>query len=200
MTVAARQEMSVEDFLAWCDLHPEARVELIDGVVVQKGDPVEGAPFGMGGGTLRHSRTKLFAALALERAAAAAGLACVAALDDPFVAIGAGLMVPDVALVCGPVDPDARMIEPVIVVEVLSPSSAREDQGRKPHAYLGQPFVAHVLVLDAEARTVQHYRRDAPGRLVVSRHGPGETLALDPPGLVLAVAGVFEAGVFGAGG
>jgi Uma2 family endonuclease len=80
--------------------------------------------------------------------------------------------------------------DPVIVVEVLSPTTKGIDKSRKFVAYMQLPSVRHYLIVDAGKRTIIHHHRDADGRMTV-RIGGAAPIALDPPGLVLDR--VFEA-------
>jgi Uma2 family endonuclease len=140
-----------------------------------------------------HTRAKLDAAVALRRAIAAGGLGCEALIDGPTVRIDeATVYEPDALVRCGPRLPgDAvEAPDPVIVVEVVSPSSRGIDSGAKLMGYFRLPSVRHYLVLDAEGRAVAHHRRDESGEIStrILRNG---TLHLDPPGLVLEVTDLF---------
>jgi Uma2 family endonuclease len=79
--------------------------------------------------------------------------------------------------------------KPVVVVEVLSPSSRSTDTGARLADHFQAPSVRHCLVLQAGLRQVTHRWRsdDAPGiqtgALVVA------AIRLDPPGFEVAVAG-----------
>ena len=81
----------------------------------------------------------------------------------------------------------------MIVVEVLSPSTACRDTGEKLEAYLGLPSVRHYLVLDLVRRVaVHHGREDANGPTVTAiRHGG--TLELPPTGLSIDLDACFAA-------
>ena len=69
---------------------------------------------------------------------------------------------PDALVVC-PVPPgDAVEISnPVIVVEVLSPSTAADDHGIKLDGYFSLPSVAHYLIIDPDRRMMIHHKRGA---------------------------------------
>ena len=79
---------------------------------------------------------------------------------------------------------------PVIVVEVLSPSTQRVDTSKKVAGYFRLPSVAHYIIVDLELRLMLHYTRSAADTILthIVREG---TIALDPPGLELAVADVW---------
>ena len=68
---------------------------------------------------------------------------------------------PDASVVCGPPRSDETIDidNPIIVVEVLSPSTAAIDHGRKLSGYFSLPSVEHYLILDPERRVVIHHKR-----------------------------------------
>jgi hypothetical protein len=79
---------------------------------------------------------------------------------------------------------------PVIVVEVLSPSTAADDHGIKLDGHFALPSVAHCLVLDADRRVIIDHRRAEAGATEnrVLRDG---LVPLDPPGFDAEVATFF---------
>ncbi len=102
---------------------------------------------------------------------------------------------PDAVVACGqPLDGATRVVaEPVVVVEVTSPSSSRLDSGGKLGAYARMPSVAHHLIVNIQRRLLAHHRREGGGdggsfqAQIVS----AGTLRLDPPGLELDVSALF---------
>ena len=48
---------------------------------------------------------------------------------------------------------------PVVVVEVLSPSTAADDQGVKLDGYFSLPSVQHYLIVDPDRRVMIHHKR-----------------------------------------
>lgn len=78
------------------------------------------------------------------------------------------------------------------IVEVLSPSTGRRDQGRKLADYFRPPRVAHYLSVDADEMLVIHHPRRADDEILtrVLRDG---AITPDPPGIKAAVAEIFGA-------
>ncbi len=175
MNVALRRAMTVDEYLAWSESQSERRrTELINGQIVTM--PSE---------RVVHSRVKGTVHLALSRAVRAAGLRCEALPDGPSVRIDEHTAYePDALVYCGDAAPaDALVIEnPVIVVEVLSPTTAHTDTSAKLIGYFKLPSVAHYLVVDPDARMVTHYARNAAAQVLASGR-----LRLDPPGLDLTI-------------
>jgi len=99
---------------------------------------------------------------------------------------------PDALVVCpSPTDLNTMEIpNPVIVVEVLSPSTAADDHGVKLDGYFSLGSVNHYLILDADRRVMIHYRRAHAGAIEtrVLREG---MVILDPPGFEAHVAAFF---------
>ena len=58
-------------------------------------------------------------------------------------------------------DDAIAITDPIIVVEVLSPSTAAIDHGRKLSGYFSLKSVEHYLILDPERRVVIHHKRGA---------------------------------------
>src|SRR5581483_946531 len=181
MNVALPRSLNVDQFLAWAVQQVEGKYELIDGVVIMQQSQRWG-----------HSRVKFEVAVALRQALRNAGLPYFVGADGPTVRINEGkAFVPD-ALVAPLPEPALDSLEipdPVIVVEVLSPSTARIDATTKLRGYFEVPSVQHYLILDPEDRTVTHHKR---GATAIETRVLGEgTLPLDPPGLVINVGDLF---------
>jgi Uma2 family endonuclease len=181
--------MTVEEFLPWAE-GKEGRWELHDGVpvMISSAEPVMMSPE-----RAAHIRTKFRAAKALDGAVTAAGLPCEVFTDGMAIRIDARTTYePDASVACGsPVPPDAIEIDnPVIVVEVVSPSTAAIDHGRKLSGYFSLPSVQHYLILDPDRRVVIHHKRGASDA-IETRVLTGGLARLDPPGFEVAVEALF---------
>lgn len=132
--------MTLEAFLAWEEGQSE-RYEFVDGEA-----------FAMAGGTEAHDtiRGSIYAGIRSQLA----GKPCRPHLDIKLVCPNGRVRYPDVAVVCGPRDPKAtRLVDPVVVVEVLSPSTQAVDYIVKSHDYGSVPSIAvYVLVHQDEPR------------------------------------------------
>jgi Uma2 family endonuclease len=182
--------MTVEEFLPWAEGN-EGRWELHDGVpvMISSAEPVMMAPE-----RAAHIRTKFRAAKALDGAVTTADLPCEVFADGMAIRIDARTTYePDASVVCGPRAPaDAIEIDnPVIVVEVLSPSTAAIDHGRKLSGYFSLPSVQHYLILDPDRRVAIHHKRGA-GDAIETRVLTEGAARLDPPGFEVAVQALFS--------
>jgi len=127
MIAVPKHKMTADEFLDWVeDLASEAgRFELWDGDVIVR----HGPGFAEDGELAQHWDAKGEMFVALREAIAHAGLPCFAAVDGPMVRLSPNRMArPDVLVYCGPrVSRRTREVpNPIILVEVLSPSTRRE--------------------------------------------------------------------------
>jgi Uma2 family endonuclease len=181
--------MKVDEFLAWSERQPDDRYELVDGQIVA-----------MTRDTVRHNRTKAAAWRAFDDATRAAGLSCVVLVDGVGVKINdKTLRIPDVLVQCGAEpDPDSLIIEsPLIVVEVVSPSSERDDTGTKLVDYFSVASIRHYLIIFSEKRIVVHHQRSDGGKIETRIVRDGD-IALTPPGIAVPVAALFGPTIVGA--
>ena len=186
MNIALPTRMTVDEFLAWAvRQEQQGRYELFNGRVVMQ----QAQNWGHAQLCLRiHS----VLAAAIERAGV------------PFYAAPMGMTVrvtkdyafePDalVAPLPKPRRTDLEIPNPVIVVEVLSPSTAKRDRTDKLAGYFKVPSVEHYLIVNPEKGEVAWYRRDPGG----TYHPPVRLcegdLELSPPGIELAVAELCRA-------
>jgi Uma2 family endonuclease len=95
---------------------------------------------------------------------------------------------PDALVYCGPDLPrDAREVpDPVIVVEVSSPSTRRLDGSLKLAGYFSLPSVQHYLIIDPDGPPVIHHQRQVDGTVLTRLVSEG-MLHLDPLGMAVSV-------------
>lgn len=180
----APKRMTVAEFLAWNEDNIRGRYELINGV-----------PIAMAPERVKHAEIKLAAAMALLSAVKRAKLGCHVLPDGMTVQVDADTAYePDALVYCGETLPaDAIIVPaPVIVVEVLSPSTRYVDTGAKLAGYLQAPSVRHYLIIDPVRRLIVHHARGDAGRIETRIVSDG-VLQLDPPGMGLEVSACFEA-------
>ena len=147
---AVARPTTVQGFLALLDARGgEARLELIDGEVVA-----------MAGGTEDHEQiaANVFGSLkpAMDARGCrtfAGGMLVRSERDDMATA-------PDVVVRCGPPLGLQRFIaDPVVVVEVLSPSTMDEDRGPKLMFYKSLPTLRHVALVYQDEWRVEAWDR-----------------------------------------
>ncbi len=179
-------KMTFDEFISWRE-DKEGRWELHDGVPVRKHDPLKGHSE-----RARHFMLKGEVYALLREEIKKTKLDCIAVVDGATIRIDELISYePDALVYCGdPIgDDDLIVPEPVIIVEVLSPSTAYKDVSTKLADYFKLPSVMHYLILDPQLKRVQHhYRADNAIRLDPVEGG---TLYLDPPGIVLKTDELF---------
>jgi Uma2 family endonuclease len=79
---------------------------------------------------------------------------------------------------------------PVIVVEVLLPSTATLDTGAKLADYFRLPSLCHYLIVRTDRPTVIHHCR-GDGELIETRIVTSGGIDLDPPGVTLELAQIY---------
>ena len=171
---------TLEEFRAWHERQPEVW-EFIHGV------PKLLAP-----GSKAHTLIKSNAGRLLGNALEGTG--CRTLVDGAIVEVEGSSLIPDVVVTCSPLDfATPRVDDPIIIIEVLSPWSEKDDTGRKFMLYLKIPSLRHYLVIDQERRQIVHHqRRDDLGGAFLTTTAPPDPLRLDPPGIELSLAALYE--------
>jgi Uma2 family endonuclease len=181
MSGPAKNEMDVDAFLPWAEGR-DGHWELRDG------QPVMMAPE-----RAMHALTKYAAQKSLQAAIQRAGLTYRMFPNGLTVRITARTAFEPDALVVCPSPPDLNTMEipnPVVVVEVLSPSTAADDHGVKLDGYFSLRGVEHYLILDLDRRVMIHHKRGR-AEAIETRVLRDGVVRLDPPGLEAEVAGFF---------
>ena len=181
MADAAQKDMDVDAFLVWADGR-DGRWELRDG-----------QPLLMAPERALHALTKYAAQKALEAATKRARLPCRMFPDGMTVRISPRTAFEPDALVVSPSPHDLGAMEipnPVVVVEVLSPSTAADDHGIKLDGYFSLPSVEHYLILDADRRVMIWHKRGQADAIETRILRDGE-IRLDPPGIEAEVGAFF---------
>ena len=95
-------------------------------------------------------------------------------------------------MTCAPAEAGRRYVaDPVLIVEVLSPSTQLHDRGRKLDDYRQLPSVKEILLVASEQRRVQHWRRDGQRWIVEDLIGDAD-LRLDATPDPIPLAAVYE--------
>jgi Uma2 family endonuclease len=94
--------------------------------------------------------------------------------------------------IAGPKLPPAavEVTNPVIVVEVLSPSTRRIDLSVKLADYFRVLAIAHYLIVYPEKPRIIHHARVAQNTILTRIVNEG-SIDLDPPGIELVMADVY---------
>jgi Uma2 family endonuclease len=182
MTALTTQRMTVDEFFAWAEGRP-GRHELYKGEV-----------YTMSPETAGHSETKAAVYMALRASIRASDLPCHVFPDGMTVRIDeTTAFEPDAVVYSGEKLPRSaiEVPNPLIVVEVLSPSTHQFDGPIKLTGYFRLPSVAHYLIVDPTEPMIVHHSRGS-GSDILTRVVTEGVITLDPPGLELAVADIYS--------
>src|SRR3954464_844991 len=132
-----RQRMSVADFIEMIRPYPdEERWELLDG------EPVLMAPQ-----SERHQIIVANLVRTLGPAADAQGCRVLPGLGILNDAVDDYAPIPDLVVRCGAPSPDGYANDPVLIAEVLSPSTRNNDRGRKADFYETVPSLRTFMIV-----------------------------------------------------
>ena len=145
------------------------RYSVADYLAVERASPVkheffDGEVFAMAGGTEPHNLLAMNAGGELR--SALKGRSCRVYGSDMRVLCPTGLRTyPDVSVVCGsPSFEDERrdtLLNPVVICEVLSPSTERYDRGKKFEHYRTIASLREYALIAYDGRLVEHFTRQA---------------------------------------
>jgi Uma2 family endonuclease len=183
MSTAPQKRMSVDEFLVWAEGRP-GRFELFRGSVYAKTPERAG-----------HAEVKFAVQTALANCIRARKLPCHMLPDGMTVRIDdTTAHEPDALVYCGPrlAPSSLEVSNPVIVVEVLSPSTRHVDTQVKLAGYFRLSSVAHYLVIDPDKPLVIHHARNREGSILTRIVSEG-AITLDPAGIELSVADIYPA-------
>ncbi len=101
---------------------------------------------------------------------------------------------PDVMVSCDARDnsADEYLEHPLLIIEVLSESTAAFDRGEKFAAYRKLEDLREYVIVDIDARRVECYRRDDSGHWVLHEFSGAVVCQFASLGLELPLAAVFE--------
>jgi Uma2 family endonuclease len=179
MAKALPQPWTVEEFLEF-EAEEAERYEYVDRIVRM-----------MTGGSAAHAVIKNNATNLLNSALRAGS--CRAYVDDLKVVTATAVMYPDVLVVCRPLAPDDdRISDPVVVVEVLSPTTERHDRIAKWRQYQTIPSLRHFVLVAQSERRVEVHSRTKRGWEFVAVEPPEDAVALGALSATLSLEAIYE--------
>lgn len=215
MSVAAEipeGPMTAEAFFAFIDARPWEKWELIDGIpeLIKRETPPDpqlpSRPQAMGGATLRHGILSGNIADALGVSLRKKGCRV---LRDVFVRAvnpdgSENFMDPDVMIRCGPVtnDLDRSIEDPLVVFEVLSPSTLSRDRGIKFNRYKSLESLRQIILVYPDEYRVESFSPDAAGSWATAPRlltRLDDSLLIAETGTELAISEIYEGVALGEG-
>jgi Uma2 family endonuclease len=177
-------------------LSPEEYLE-IERKAESKSEYFNGEMFAMSGGTPPHAWITVNVAGELRQQVK--GKPCRVASSDLRLRVSpTGLYTyPDVMVICGDLQlTDGRkdtVMNPSVIVEVLSESTQDYDRGRKFEHYRTLPSLSDYLMVAQDKPHVEHWMRQAENRgLLVEYHDLGQMIEIPSIGCLLPMAEIYD--------
>ncbi|MBK7977862.1 MAG: Uma2 family endonuclease [Deltaproteobacteria bacterium] len=156
----------------------------------------EGEIFAMTGGSRRHT----------QLAVRIAGLLDAALHDRPSMVLGSDMRIavassslytyPDAVVVCGPAtftdEREETLLNPSLVVEVLSPSTESYDRGRKFEHYRTIASLVDYILVSQDAPLVEHFVRQPSGSWLLTDYRAGRSLVVESIGVSISVDEIYR--------
>ena len=154
----------------------------------------QGEIFAMSGGSYNHSRIAMNLGTQLQTVA---NTSCTPMTSDMRVSTPSGLdTYPDVSVHCGEpelTDNNCTLLNPVLIVEVLSKSTRDYDRGEKFNNYRSIPTLQDYLMIDSERVHVEHFQRQSDTQWLLSEYSkPEDELTLNSVGLTLSLETIYQ--------
>ena len=177
-----QQRMTAAEFLAW------------DATQTLKHEFVGGEVFAMAGGEDRNNTAALNLVVALRQHLR--GSPCRVYASDVKLRVDAAdsFFYPDLMVTCSAADAADRLVkrEPILLVEVLSPSTAAYDRGDKFASYRQLPSLAEYLLVDVDSRRCDLFRkRSDDGLWVLHPSAPGQGVQLASVDLAISAEALW---------
>lgn len=184
MSAAAQRKVTYADYLA------------LEAASDEKHEWWGGEIFAMAGGTTEHARLSASVGGELRDALTRAKKPCSVFSSDLRVRVEEvdRTFYPDVSVVCGKrqvsLDDVHAITNPIVLVEVLSESTERNDRGEKFKHYRMLASLEEYVLVNTETQLIEVFRRSPEG-WVLTEAKPGEALLLRSLGVTLSVDAIY---------
>ena len=181
---AAVRKLSPAEYLAF-ERSSETKHEYADGEI-----------FAMSGGTFAHSAIAANIGRLLGTALEERG--CTTLTSDMRIHVPATgrYVYPDGSIVCGPPsfqdEQQDTLLNPVVIVEVLSDSTEAYDRGDKFAGYQSIPSLRHYVIASQKVARIEVFTRQSDGSWILRNYGPGEHAELSAAGCAIDVDRVYR--------
>ena len=174
------QRMNLVEFLAW------------EGQQADRHEFYRGETFAMVGGTARHNRVILN--LASRIGDHLDGTPCQVFAENMKVQLAEGVLYPDVMVTCGKADAgdEQTILDPKLVIEVLSPSTKGYDKRDKFILYRTLPSLREYVLIDPAKRQVEVFTLTLGGAWTLTDQTGAEDLELVSIDYKIRMALVFK--------
>ncbi len=168
----------------------------VERLAAERSEYIAGETFNMAGGTYRHSLISGNAFSELRTALRPHGCRTHASDLKIFIPAADAFVYPDVVVVCGQADFfDQRkdvVLNPRVVVEVLSPSTESYDRGTNSELYRSISSLRDLLLISQDEMRVTHHHRTADGWEMREFYGPTAIVTLAASQVSLELAPLYQ--------
>lgn len=179
------RRISPEEYIA-CERCAASRSEYWDGTIV-----------GMAGGSPAHNR--IVRNLTRRLGNQLDGTNCEAFASETRVLVPAcnAYFYPDIAVSCGSAEYEAgeaeTLLNPAVVIEVMSRGTEAADRGRKFACYRALPSLRYYILIEQDAPALDLYiRQDNDTWRLVPMHGLEAILTITAAGITLPLTEIYE--------
>lgn len=161
-----------------------------------KHEYLRGEVFAMAGGTIDHGA--LAAAVIAALSGAMKGRPCRVFTSDVRVRIRETDLAtyPDVSVVCGKLETDSEdphaIVNPIVLVEVLSDSTEAHDRGEKAAHYRHIRSLREYVLVSQHTKRIEVYRKNELGRWELFEFEAGATAELQSVSCQLSVDDIYR--------
>ncbi len=186
MSAVPITKLTVEEYIE-LDKNSEERYEYFDGEV-----------FAMAGGSPNHSRLSVNICNILS--ARLHGKTCEVFNADMRINVPAAFpyRYPDASVVCGEpvfdeIQGQYRLVNPILLIEVLSPTTEAYDLGKKFTAYQSiESFQEYLLIAQDRPYVIQYVKQSQRRWLRIEHEGLESEVQLESLGITLTLAELYE--------
>lgn len=174
------QKLTLAEYIEWENAQPD------------RNEYVRGEVFAMVGGRRSHGR--VVSNLNRRLSEAVEGTSCQVFCESMKLQVAAdSILYPNVFVTCDRDDLRTEQVfkSPIVVVEVLSPSTQAYDRGLKFVLYRGLPSLREYVLIDVDARRVEAFRVGTDGLWVLHDMSGLASLAIPAIDATIAMTEVF---------
>lgn len=180
---------------------PIPRLTEVEYLALDDASPVKnelfrGVMYAMSGGSSNHSKIQV--ALIADLHTRLRGRNCTTYSSDMRVRVAdSGLYTyPELSVVCGKPEfltpAETTLLNPVVIIEVLSPSTEACDRGNKFHCYETLPSLKHYVLVSSTTAVVDVLSLVASGRWEIRTYrNSEESIELDAIGVTIPLSEIY---------
>ena len=194
LQVYGRTKLTMEEYLEW-EKSPREKHEYYQGEVFNM--PGHGDALAMSGASKRHNL--IFSNVFIGLGISLKGKSCRPLGSDLRIHIPENTLFtyPDITIICGDmiladIDEDT-IVQPTVIIEILSPSTRRYDRGEKFILYRDIPALKEYILIDTASVRVEAFRINSQGHWELEDYKSKDgTLRISSVDVSLPLADIYE--------